>query len=217
MKQVGDQEVSAKTIERVVHDVGPELAGRAMLTRRRTRPWQCVPPAPPNWPSSNAMGTYPHPRAGAWPGRAFHYRRLAGDQERGPDPCVAHRLHRRSSARAAGVLLRLGARGQNRRNRGGSVASSLPGASPNERQEDCPELAKPAKADDWAQTGWSAPCSPASPSQRFSASRWSMRPSEGDSSRLWLRRSWGMGCPGTGRFGRSTSLTSRRSWISSTC
>ena len=28
MKQVGDQRVSAKTIERVVHDVGPELAER---------------------------------------------------------------------------------------------------------------------------------------------------------------------------------------------
>ena len=28
MKQVGDQGVSTKTIERVVHDVGPELAGR---------------------------------------------------------------------------------------------------------------------------------------------------------------------------------------------
>ena len=30
-----------------------------------------------------------------------------------------------------------------------SVASSLPGSAPNQRQEDCPELAKPAKADDW--------------------------------------------------------------------
>ena len=29
-----------------------------------------------------------------------------------------------------------------------SVASSLPGSSPNQCQEDCPELAKPAKADD---------------------------------------------------------------------
>ena len=45
------------------------------------------------------------------------------------------------------MLLRLGARGQNRRNRGLSVASSLPGDLPNERQGDCPELAKPAKAD----------------------------------------------------------------------
>ena len=30
-----------------------------------------------------------------------------------------------------------------------SVASSSPGSAPNQRQEDCPELAKPAKTDDW--------------------------------------------------------------------
>ena len=55
MKQVGDQGVSAKTIERVVHDVGPELAERRDADPKTDEALAMRPAVPPNWPSSNAM------------------------------------------------------------------------------------------------------------------------------------------------------------------
>ncbi len=56
MKQVGDQGVSAKTIERVVHDVGPELAERRDADPKTDDALAMRPASPPNWPSSNATG-----------------------------------------------------------------------------------------------------------------------------------------------------------------
>ena len=55
MKQVGDQGVSAKTIERVVHDVGPELAERRDADPKTDEALAMRPASPPNWPSLNAM------------------------------------------------------------------------------------------------------------------------------------------------------------------
>jgi len=55
MKQVGDQGVSAKTIERVVHDVGPELAERRDADPKTDEALAMRPASPLNWPSSNAM------------------------------------------------------------------------------------------------------------------------------------------------------------------
>ena len=47
MKQVGDQEVSAKTIERVVHDVGPELAERRDADPKTDEALAMRPASPP--------------------------------------------------------------------------------------------------------------------------------------------------------------------------
>ena len=56
MKQVGDQGVSAKTIERVVHDVGPELAERRDSDPKTDNVLAMRPASPPRiWPSPNAM------------------------------------------------------------------------------------------------------------------------------------------------------------------
>ena len=54
MKQVADQGVSAKTIERVVHDVGPEFAERRDADPKTDEALAMRPASPPNWPSSNA-------------------------------------------------------------------------------------------------------------------------------------------------------------------
>ena len=56
MRNVGDQPISAKTIERVVHDVGWELAERRDAIRRLPTPWPSVPRVPRTWPSLSAMG-----------------------------------------------------------------------------------------------------------------------------------------------------------------
>jgi len=51
MNQVGGQSVSAKTIERVVHDVGAELAERRDADPRTDDALAKRPKALPNWPS----------------------------------------------------------------------------------------------------------------------------------------------------------------------
>ena len=56
MRNVGDQPVSAKTIERVVHDVGWELAERRDADPRTADALAQRPESPRNWPSSSAMG-----------------------------------------------------------------------------------------------------------------------------------------------------------------
>ena len=220
MKQVGDQGVSAKTIERVAHDLGPEFAERrdsdpktdeALAMRSGV--------ALPNWPSSNATedgfltrepghGPGVHSTTEGWRETKnavlIRASRTVSIDDPQPEPpaCFCDSEHVAKIAKTA-VLL---------------VASSSPGSAPNHHRGGLPRASQAGrKPTIGVPSGWSALCSPASPSQRFSASRWSVRPSEGDSSRPTPRRSWGMGCPGTGQSGRSTSPTSRRSWISSTC
>ena len=80
MKNVGDSGVSAKTIERVVHDVGQELAERRDADPEADDALARRPESHPNWRSSSAMavgsapasrGTAPAciapPRAGGRP------------------------------------------------------------------------------------------------------------------------------------------------------
>ena len=56
MRHVGDQQVSAKTIERVVHDVGWELAERRDADPKTADALAQRPEIPRTWPSSSAMG-----------------------------------------------------------------------------------------------------------------------------------------------------------------
>ena len=56
MKNVGDQPVSAKTIERVVHDVGWELAERRDADPKTADVLAQHPESPRTWPSSSVMG-----------------------------------------------------------------------------------------------------------------------------------------------------------------
>ncbi len=219
MKQVGDQGVSAKTIERVVHDVGPELARRRDADPKTDEALAMRPASPPELAVVECDGGRIRTREpGHGPGV---HRTTEGWRETKNAVLIrASRTvsDRRSSTRATGLLLRLGACGQDRRDRGAARSPrrcpAQPRISVGRTAPSQPSRLEPTIG---APSGWSAPCSPASPSRRFSASRWSARPSDGDSSRPRPRRSWGMGCPGTGRSGRSTSPTSRRSWISSTC
>ncbi len=150
MKQVGDQEVSAKTIERVVHDVGPELAGRRDADPKTDEALAMRPASPPELAVVECDGGRIRTREpGHGPGvhsttegwretkNAVLIRasRTVSTDDPQPEPpaCFCDSEHVAKIAETAAL----------------SVASSLPGASPNERQEDCPELAKPAKADDW--------------------------------------------------------------------
>ena len=205
MKQVGGQGVSAKTIERMVHDSVPNWPSVATLTPRRMTPLQYVLRAPRIGRCRMRRGRIRTREPGHGPGvhcttegwretkNAVLIRasRTVSIDDPQPEPpaCFCNSKHVAKIAETEAF----------------SVASSLPGLAPDQQREVSPELPTWLKPTIGVPSGWSALCWPASPSQRFSASKWSVRPSEGDSSRQTPRRSWGMGCPGTGRSGRSTS------------
>ena len=150
MKQVGDQEVSAKTIERVVHDVGPELAERRDADPKTDEALAMRPASPPELAVVECDGGRIRTREpGHGPGvhsttegwretkNAVLIRasRTVSIDDPQPEPpaCFCDSKHVAKIAETAAL----------------SVASTLPGSTRNQRQEDCPELAKPAKADDW--------------------------------------------------------------------
>jgi len=150
MKQVGDQGVSAKTIERVVHDVGPELAERRDADPKTDEALAMRPASPPELAVVECDGGRIRTREpGHGPGvhsttegwretkNAVLIRasRTVSIDDPQPEPpaCFCDSEHVAKIAETAAP----------------SVASSLPGSAPNQRREDCPELAKPAKADDW--------------------------------------------------------------------
>ena len=77
MRNVGDQSMSAKTIERVVHDVGWELPSVVMPIPGLPTPWPSVPRVPGIGRRRVRWGTDSHPRARTWSRRAPHHRGLA--------------------------------------------------------------------------------------------------------------------------------------------
>jgi hypothetical protein len=150
MKQVGDQGVSPKTIERVVHDVGPELAERRDADPKTDEALAIRPASPPELAVVECDGGRIRTREpGHGPGvhsttegwretkNAVLIRasRTVSIDDPQPEPpaCFCDAEHVAQIAEAAAL----------------SVASSSPGSAPNPRQEDGPELAKPAQADDW--------------------------------------------------------------------
>src|SRR5271157_995649 len=149
MKQVGDQGVSAKTIERVVHDVGPELAERRDADPKTDEALAMRPASPPELAVVECDGGRIRTREpGHGPGvhsttegwretkNAVLIRasRTVSIDDPQPEPpaCFCDSEHVAKIAETAAL----------------SVASSLPGSAPNPRQEHCPERAKPAQAND---------------------------------------------------------------------
>lgn len=150
MKQVGDQGVSAKTIERVVHDVGPELAQRRDADPKTDEALAIRPASPPELAVVECDGGRIRTREpGHGPGvhsttegwretknavliRAS--RTVSGDDPQ-PEPpaCFCDAEHVAKIAETAAP----------------SVAAPSPGSAPNPRQEDGSGLAKPAPANDW--------------------------------------------------------------------
>lgn len=150
MKQVGDQAVSAKTIERVVHDVGPELAQRRDADPKTDDAMAMRPASPPELAVVECDGGRIRTREpGHGPGvhsttegwretknavliRAS--RTVSGDDPQ-PEPpaCFCDAEHVAKIAETAAP----------------AVAAPSPGSAPYPRQEDGLGLAKPAPADDW--------------------------------------------------------------------
>ena len=119
MRHVGDQPVSAKTIERVVHDVGWELAERRDADPKTADALAQRPESPPDLAVVECDGGRIRTREpGHGPGVHRTGRGLAGNQERLSDPRPAQDIRPRSPARTAGMFLRSQARGQDRRDRG---------------------------------------------------------------------------------------------------
>jgi hypothetical protein len=150
MKQVGDQGVSPKTIERVVHDVGPELAERRDADPKTDEALAMRPASPPELAVVECDGGRIRTREpGHGPGvhsttegwretkNAVLIRasRTVSTDDPQPEPpaCFCDSEHVAKIAETAAL----------------SVASTLPGSTPNQRQEGCLEPAKPTKADDW--------------------------------------------------------------------
>jgi hypothetical protein len=150
MKQVGDQGVSPKTIARVVHDVGPELAERRDADPKTDEALAMRPASPPELAVVECDGGRIRTREpGHGPGvhsgtegwretkNAVLIRasRTVSIDDPQPEPpaCFRDAEHVAQIAEAAAL----------------SVAPSSPGSAPNPRQEDGPELARPAQADDW--------------------------------------------------------------------
>jgi hypothetical protein len=150
MKRVGDQEVSAKTIERVVHDVGPELAERRDADPKTDDALAMRPASPPELAVVECDGGRIRTREpGQGPGvhcttegwretkNAVLIRasRAVSDDDPQPEPpaCFCDPEHVAKIAETEAL----------------SVASSSRGSAPDQRREGCPKPAEPTKADDW--------------------------------------------------------------------
>ena len=218
MKQVGDQPVSAKTIERVVHDVGWELAERRDADPKTDDALAQRPESPPDLAVVECDGGRIRTREpGHGPGV---HRTTEGWRETKNaclDPRPADRLRRGSSARTTGVFLRSQARGQDRRDRGLVGRSPLPGSAPRLAGSDGPEPADAAPADDWRPKRLVRTVLSSMAESKDFGKQMAREAKRRRFFEATPRRSWAMVCPGTGRSGSSTSLTSRRSSISFMC
>jgi hypothetical protein len=152
MKQVGGQGVSAKTIERVVHDIGPELAERRDADPKTDDALAMCPASPPELAVVECDGGRIRTREpGHGPGvhcttegwretkNAVLIRasRTVSDNDPQPEPpaCFCNSKHVAKIAETEAL----------------SVASSLPALASGQQQDVSPELPEPAevKADDW--------------------------------------------------------------------
>ena len=149
MEQVGDQGVSAKTIERVVHDVGPELAERRDADPKTDEALAIRPASPPELAVVECDGGRIRTREpGHGPGvhrttegwretkNAVLIRasRTVSDEDPQPEPpaCFCDSEHVAKIAEAAPL----------------SVVSPPPGSAPDRPGADGPEPAEPTPADD---------------------------------------------------------------------
>jgi hypothetical protein len=150
MKQVGDQGVSAKTIERVVHDVGPELAERRDADPRTDEALAMRPASPPELAVVECDGGRIRTREpGHGPGvhcttegwretkNAVLIRasRTISNDDPQPEPPASFSNSEHVAKIAETEAL--------------AVASSLPASAPDQPREDCSQPAEPARADDW--------------------------------------------------------------------
>ncbi len=147
MKQVGDQGVSAKTIERVVHDVGPELTERRDADPQPDDALAMRPASPPELAVVECDGGRIRTREpGHGPGvhcttegwretkNAVLIRacRTVSNDDPQPEPpaCFCNAEHVAKIAETEAL----------------SVASSLPASAPDQQRHGCPES---TKAEDW--------------------------------------------------------------------
>jgi hypothetical protein len=150
MKQVGDQGVSAKTIERVVHDVGPELAERRDADPKTDDALAMRPASPPELAVVECDGGRIRTREpGYGPGvhcttegwretkNAVLIRasRTVSDDDPQPEPpaCFCNSEHVAKIAETEAL----------------SVSSSALASDPEQRREGCPEHPQPNGDDGW--------------------------------------------------------------------
>jgi hypothetical protein len=150
MKQVGDQGVSAKTIERVVHDVGPELAERRAADPKTDDALAIRPASPPELAVVECDGGRIRTREpGHGPGvhcttegwreskNAVLIRasRTASSDDPQPEPpaCFCNSEHVAKIAETEAL----------------SVSSMSPAMTPVQRREGCAEPTQPDGDDDW--------------------------------------------------------------------
>ncbi len=148
MRHVGDQPVSAKTIERVVHDVGWELAKRRDAHPKTADTLAQCPESAWTWPSSSAMGdgfapasqsivpacTAPQ-RAGTTKNACLIRPAKTSGHDPQPEPpeCFCQSQ----------------ARGQNRRDKSLVVAAPRAASSPEVTVDVIIDMALPLDDDDW--------------------------------------------------------------------
>jgi hypothetical protein len=150
MKQVGDQGVSAKTIERVVHDVGPELAERRDADPKTDDALAMRPASPPELAVVECDGGRIRTREpGHGPGvhcttegwretkNAVLIRasRTVSTDDPQPEPpaCFCNSEHVAKIAETEALL----------------ISSSSPASTQDQRREGCPEPSQPDGDDDW--------------------------------------------------------------------
>src|SRR5208337_5106679 len=105
VKGVGGQGVSFKTIQRVVHDVGQELAERRDADPKTDNALAMRPESPPPLAVVEGDGGRIRTREAGTRSRGASARRgLAGDQERLLDPRHANHLRRRPATRTASLF-----------------------------------------------------------------------------------------------------------------
>jgi hypothetical protein len=209
-KHVGGQGVSAKTIERVAHDVGRELAERRDADPKTDDTLAQRPESPPGLAVVACDGGRIRTRE---PGHVPGVHRIAEGWRETKNACLI---------RTARTIAEDDPRPESpayfcdpkhvakiAETEALSVASAQPAPSPEVRGKGGPESggSSPPMG---IPSGWFAPCSAASRSRTTSASRGRAKPNDGASRKPTPGRSWGMGCPGTGRSGSSTSPTSHR-------
>ena len=198
MEQVGGQDVSAKTIERVLHDVGAELAGRRDADPKTDDALAKRPESPPELAVVECDGGRIRTREpGQGPGvhrTAEGWREtknacliraarttFADDPQPEPPACFGDPKHVAKIAETEAL----------------SVAAARPEAFPEARRRCLPNRVGSSRRPTGIPSGWCAPCSGASRGRTTSASRWRAKPSGGGSRRRGPRCSWATGCRGT--------------------
>ena len=218
MKNVGNQPVSAKTIERVVHDVGWELAERRDADPKTADALAQRPEIPPDLAvvecdegrirtREPGHGPGVHRTTEGWRETknacliCAQRKTFGHDPQPEPPECFCNPKHVAKIAETEALPLR-------------AAAGVLPPEVTVERtsirrRRWTPPTGVPNDSCARSSAAWRLP--------KISASKWRGKRNGDGSSRPRRERSWATVCPGTGRSGKCTSLTSQRSSISFTC